>query len=161
MGLVLDEKEKLLCRYYAEVGNITEAAVLAGYSPEEAFAKGSEILTRSSAMRLVKRQRKLTGGGIDEIRSALRRIIFGQANDAVGAVISESGENCGTDFFSVSEIKRVKGGGVEVKLVDKLDALRLYYELECRAETLGRSESFFSALAKTECPSSEGDDIPE
>jgi len=39
MGLILDEQEKLLCRYYAEVGNITEAAVLAGYYPRRRSQK--------------------------------------------------------------------------------------------------------------------------
>lgn len=162
MGLVLDEKEKLLCRYYAEVGNISEAAVLAGYSDEEAFPVGSEILSRPSAVRLVRRHRKLFCHGTDEIRAALRRIIFGRANDALGAVVTEEFPK-GADLYHVSEIKKVKGGGVEVKLLNKLDALRLYYELEIREESDARSESFFSALAKTDCPKErlKGDEAPE
>ena len=38
------KKERLFCCYYAKLGNIFEAAVRAGFSPDTALVNGMDIL---------------------------------------------------------------------------------------------------------------------
>ena len=83
----------------------------------------------------------------ESVRSGLERLAFGSILDAV-KLIRDEGETdiSSLDLFNVSEIKRVKGGGVEIKFFDRLEALEKLLQIE---ESFGRSataESFFSAL---------------
>lgn len=52
------------------------------------------------------------------------------------------------DFFSISEIKRAKGGGTELKLLNKLEALKLLFEIEENEKKSSGAQSFFSALSQ-------------
>ena len=66
--------------------------------------------------------------------NGLKRLAFGNCSDAVYLVFADelppSDVIQSLDLFNVSEIKRVKGGGVEVKLFDRLKALEKLFELE-------------------------------
>ena len=50
------------------------------------------------------------------------------------------------DLFNVSEIKRVKGGGVEVKLFDRLKALEKLFELSNAFSDRDKASDLMSAL---------------
>lgn len=94
-----------------------------------------------------------------EALAGLRRLAFGRINDALALLSDEQGEilTDRLDLFNVSEIKRPKGGGVEIKFFDRLEALERLAELEDRAAGANSADSFFSALQKNAKKSS-GDD---
>lgn len=66
-------------------------------------------------------------------KEGFRRLAFGSIKDAVRLLFCEE-VNPRTlrnmDLFSVSEIRRPKGGGMEIKFFDRMEALRLLSELE-------------------------------
>jgi hypothetical protein len=67
----------------------------------------------------------------------LERLADGRANDAVRLAFAEElpapEELEQMDLYNVSEIKRVKGGGVEIKLFDRQKALVKLYEYSISA----------------------------
>ena len=81
------------------------------------------------------RRKKLTQKDVTE---GFRRLAFGDIQDAV-ALLFESEENILSslprlDLFNISEIKRQKGGGMEIKFFDRLKALDKLSELACADE---------------------------
>ena len=125
------ESEKFRCRlfccYYAKLGNIFEAALKAGFSQQTALAEGIRILSQSKYKKLVS---KLSGEKMQSkelISTGLERLAFGSSNDAAFLVFSEENITperiASLDLFNVSEIKKVKGGGVEVKFFDRQKAM--------------------------------------
>lgn len=99
-----------------------------------------------------------------DVTEGLRRLAFGEIQDAV-TLLFESEEQILTklptlDLFNISEIKRVKGGGMEIKFFDRLKAL------EKLASALGEdgkntAVSFYEALEKSASASRSGseDDV--
>ena len=109
------------------------------------------------------RRKKLTQRDVTE---GLRRLAFGEIQDAV-TLLFESEENIISslprlDLFNVSEIKRQKGGGMEIKFFDRLKALeRLGDVLD--ADSRQKAASFYDALEKSAAGIKEnyGDDVNE
>ncbi|WP_051588984.1 terminase small subunit [Ruminococcus sp. NK3A76] len=83
-------------------------------------------------------------------REGLERIAFGRVNDAVELALSGDEENYsrfdGADLFSVSEIKRVKGGGVEIKFFDRLKAIEQLVSLDERIRGISEGDEFVRAF---------------
>ena len=102
-------------------------------------------------MRRHLRRRQKSGGTRIEALAGLRRLAFGRINDALALLRDDCFESdfSGLDLFNVSEIKRVKGGGVEIKFFDRLEALERLSEIEDKAADTAAADSFFSALKKT------------
>lgn len=66
-------------------------------------------------------------------KEGFRRLAFGSIRDAVRLLFCEEVNPRvlrNMDLFSVSEIRRPKGGGMEIKFFDRMEALRLLSELE-------------------------------
>ena len=67
------------------------------------------------------------------VRIGLERLAFGAVNDVIEVVMSEEGVASHKiktmNFFNVSEIKKVKGGGVEIKLFDRQKAMEKLLEI--------------------------------
>lgn len=86
-----------------------------------------------------------------EALAGLRRLAFGRINDALALLQDDPGEISAErlDLFNVAEIKRPKGGGLEIKFFDRLEALERLAELEDRAAGTSSADSFFSALQKS------------
>lgn len=109
------------------------------------------------------RRKKLTQRDVTE---GLRRLAFGEIQDAV-TLLFESDENILSslprlDLFNVSEIKRQKGGGMEIKFFDRLKALeRLGDVLD--TDSGQKAVSFYDALEKSAAGIKEnyGDDVNE
>ena len=84
----------------------------------------------------------------EEIREGLKRLAFGEIQDAVRLLFADEEEILETlpqlNLYNVSEIKRPKGGGMEIKFFDRIRALEKLRELENRSasEPLG----FYKAL---------------
>lgn len=129
------------------LGNSQEAALRLGVRPAEAFAEG----IRMSALPGVRRRigGKRGGRARAEAIAGLRRLAFGRINDALALLSDEPANTETLDLFNVSEIKRVKGGGVELKFFNRLEALERLAELEERTADSTAADSFFSALQKS------------
>lgn len=143
------ERLREFAGYYFQLGNFQEAALALGITPAKAFSEGEKLIHEPEVRRHLKRLGR--NGGRAEALAGLRRLAFGRINDAL-TLLREDGCEADTsalDLFNVSEIKKVKGGGVEVKFFDRLEALKTLAELEDKAADTAAADSFFSALKKT------------
>lgn len=149
------ESEKFRCRlfccYYAKLGNILEAALKAGFSQQTALAEGIRILSQSKYKKLVS---KLSGEKMQSkelISTGLERLAFGSSNDAAFLVFSEENITperiASLDLFNVSEIKKVKGGGVEVKFFDRQKAMEKIYDYASGDNAENAASNLIEALA--------------
>lgn len=143
----LSEKEQLFCCYFSELSSVLESALAAGYPKETAFIEGTRILENPKAIKFIRKQREILFNKEESsAEKALRRIAFSNPQSTVNSVISEDADFFDGDCFCISEIKKVKGGGAEIKFVNKLDALKLLYEIEDARKKSDGATNFFSAL---------------
>lgn len=144
-----EAKRRRFCYLYVTLGDPEEAAVRAGFDRENALGEAMKCLRSRFCRRIIAELRELTGD-TGSVISGLRRLAFGSCNDAVQLAFSDelpSADVLGRlDLFNVSEIKRVRGGGVEVKVFDRIKALEKLYELETAFADLGRAEALINAL---------------
>ena len=87
-----------------------------------------------------------------EVVDGYRRLAFGDIQSAV-KLLYESDEDVlanlsSYDLFNVSEIKRAKGGGMEIKFFDRLKALERLNELAQKSEKK-LTGSIFEALEES------------
>lgn len=87
-----------------------------------------------------------------DVVDGLGRLAFGDIQDAI-TLLFESEENLlsilpNLDLFNISEIKRQKGGGMEIKFFDRLKALEKLRDM-IDLEEKGGSTSFYDALEKS------------
>lgn len=97
----------------------------------------------------------------EAVESGYKKIAFGDISDAVLLAFSdgESGEDFSKlDLFTVSELKRPKGGGLEVKFFDRIKALQCLGELAAEETD---DTSFFEALEKSAQIWNGGEDTPD
>lgn len=145
------EKSKLFCLYYLHYGNIYEAAVKAGFNKDTALSDGIAVLSSPKFKRFIS---SLSSESYVPpsvlVRTGLERLAFGSSNDAVYLVFSDElpppDKIAELDLFNVSEIKRVKGGGVEVKLFDRLKALEKIFEISGSVSNENSALSLINAL---------------
>lgn len=145
----LTEKERLFCAYYAEDGDARGCAARAGFvvAPRRSAAR---MLAREEIRNEIERLEKEKKANTALVEKGLRRLAFGSVADALKLMLCEetmtSEEIEKLDLFNVSDIKRPKGGGLEIKFFDRLKALE-------RLEKLGTGEentqsSFVQALSE-------------
>ena len=135
---------------------ITLARAVQRRNSETALMDGMECLENKACRRLISRLKKSCYSGSAEIISGLERLAFGSCNDAVYLVFSEELPPpqviSKLDLFNVSEIKRVKGGGVEVKLFDRQKALEKMLDFLNCSDNANGAESLLAALTSSaEC----------
>lgn len=147
MAKKLTEKELLFCAYYADGGDARGCAARAGFSvmPQKSAAR---LLAREDIRAEISRLEK-EKRAVASVEKGLLRLAFGSVTDAMKLMMSENCMNAEEierlDLFNVSEIKRPKGGGLEIKFFDRIKALE-------RLEKLGGGEentqsSFIKALS--------------
>lgn len=87
-----------------------------------------------------------------DISDGLRRLAFGDIADAVSLLFLDDEEALrrlpGLELFNVSEIKKAKGGGMEIKFADRLKALERLSEVLSEKESTSAA-SFYEALEKS------------
>lgn len=154
----LTGREKLFCLYFAKDRDARGAAARAGCrgEPEKAAAK---LLAKPAVTQEIGRLcREEANQG--EVRAGVRRLAFGPSADAVKLIFA--GDTLGDeaierlDLFSVSDIKRPKGGGVEIKFFDRLKALELLMKIESGQKS-AEGNSFFAALSAGAAALARGD----
>lgn len=122
----LTEKEKLFCSYYAGFGDARGCAARAGYciSPEKSAQK---LLSRADIRAEIDRLEKERRPFSLQAEKGLFRLAFGSVADVLKLMLCEDALSAEEieklDLFNVSEIKRPKGGGIEIKFFDRLKAL--------------------------------------
>ncbi len=148
----IKQKRKKFCCSYVLLGNVREAAISAGFPADTALMDGVECLESADCKRLISKLRLLLADS-GSVISGLKRLAFGSCSDAVYLVFADELPPAevisGLDLFNVSEIKRVKGGGVEVKLFDRQKALEKLFEFENTCSDKGCAESLIAALTKS------------
>lgn len=146
----MERKEKLFCRYYARCGDPKQAAVKAGWllGAERAgilLLEREEI--RQEIKRAVQEHRELSG----ICQTAWERLAVGRISDAVRLLFHEGDappENLEEmELLNISEIKRPKGGGMEIKFFDRLKALEKLQETDADSRE-SEGAVFYAALEK-------------
>ncbi|MBR6102990.1 MAG: terminase small subunit [Ruminococcus sp.] len=143
----IDIKDFVLA--FVRGGNAEEAAVSAGVAPIRARLDGLRLLSRRSVRRRVERARREAFSQEAEIRAGLERLAYGRVNDAAALAFSDEitpAMLASADLYNVSEIKRVKGGGVEIKFYDRQKALERLAELNDREQTDRKARSLVEAI---------------
>lgn len=147
----LQQKRKSFCCNYVLLGNVAEAAVRAGFDRENALLEGVACLESAECKRLISQLRDILSDS-GNVVAGLKRLAFGSCTDAVYLVFADElpppSVISNLDLFNVSEIKRVKGGGVEVKLFDRQKALEKLFEFENTCSDRGNAASLIEALTK-------------
>ena len=143
----LTQKELLFCKYYQLTGNYREAAARAGFARPE--KNGLKMLSSKRIADYIA-DMKPKAPVSDEVIQGLRRLAFGSIADAVGLLFAdELPDNLDSlDLFSISEIKRPKSGGIEIKFFDRLKALEHLASLT-EDSSARNVEPFYRALEKS------------
>ncbi len=148
MNTVKKEKLEELCIRYLACLDVAKAAKSANFSGDP-LTEGMKQLSKRSAKRILK---KLCDPELAQTAAlaGLMKLAFGRPNDAVKLLREELPHDISKlDLYNVSEIKKVKGGGVEIRFFNRLDALEKLTEL-CEARSgSNAAESFFSALSSS------------
>ncbi|MGN1113977.1 MAG: terminase small subunit [Oscillospiraceae bacterium] len=145
--------------------NAEESALNAGVIPRLAKLEGNRLLARKGVKEKIKAEEKLLESSEMEVIAGLERLAFGRINDAVKLALSEDfnvNDLTKAELFNVSEIKKVKGGGVEIKFCDRQKALEKLWEYREKIETRKNAgafeELFRSADSENDTNSAIGDD---
>ena len=156
-----DIRRDAFCCWYAMLGNAVESAERAGFPKETAMSEAVKCLRSKGCRKKIASLRELLSDS-GSIHAGLKRLAFGNCTDAVYLVFADElpppSVIEGLDLFNVSEIKRVKGGGVEVKLFDRLKALEKLYELENNGSDHDKAADLIKALI---LPSEECENIDD
>jgi phage terminase small subunit len=147
----LSEKEKLFCDLYLKTGNSREAAARSGYMFAEKTA--SRLLKRKEVLSYIAKCEKVRKKTSADVRAGYMRLAFGCISDAVSLmflseedITKEKIEKL--DLFNVSEIKRQKGGGLEIKFFDRLKALERLSAISEKEEE-EKGHSLYYAIEKS------------
>ena len=144
----LTSKEKLFCTYYCINRNGRESAVKSGYMfPEKAALK---LLRRRDITEEIARIDKQREATQKDIAIGYQRLAFGCISDAVRLLFSDEvspEEIEKMDLFNISEIKRKKGGDIEIKFFDRLRALEKLQDIWSTKRD-DEESSLYSAIEK-------------
>lgn len=114
--------------------------------PEETAAR---LLCRSEVLQEVAGLNTTQNSHSQEAAAGYRRLAFGSVADALRLLVSEEmpgvEELAQLDLFNVSEIKRPKGGGLEIKFFDRLKPIERLAEMGAN-ESENTALPFFEAL---------------
>lgn len=84
----------------------------------------------------------------EEVCKGLKRLAFGEIKDAIYLLFADENEITeklpDLDLFNISEIKRPKGGGMEIKFFDRIKALEKLRDI--KNESSSQPLSFYKAL---------------
>ena len=146
MSQPLSAKEALFCTYYCLRRNGREAAAKSGYRRPEHAAQ--RLLARPCIREYIEKADAQTRSEKADVAAGYARLAFGCAADAVRLLRASDDEDLDLDtmdLFLISEIKKPKNGGMEIKFHDRLRALERLEALVARDESAGAG--LFSAIA--------------
>lgn len=147
---------KAFAQLFVRLRSGSETAVKLGIPPKDANLESARLLADEQVKREIARLDECDTQTLAYVKSGLSRLAFGQVNDAAALVFAEQPDAqqiANADLFNVSELKRVKGGGVEVKFFDRQKALEKLYELDGELRGQAKAEDFMKAI----CQGAQGD----
>ncbi len=145
----LTDKEKLFCAYFCAGRNGREAAAKSGYSFPEKTAQ--KLLKRKEILAQIKKNDSVKENEKPSVSAGYKRLAFGCVSDAIALLFEEeiSKEKIEKmDLFNVSEIKRQKGGALEIKFFDRLKALEKLEEASEKSD-VSAENSLYEAIRKS------------
>jgi len=146
---ITEQRRDKFCCYYVTLGDPEEAAVRAGWQGAAALTEAAKCLKDRQCRKTISELKTLFAD-TSSVKAGLRRLAFGSCKDAVTLAFSDELPPQGVieklDLFNVSEIKRDRGGGVEIKLFDRLKALEKLYELETAQDGKNMAAGLIEAL---------------
>lgn len=140
---------KKFAQMFVRTRNGSEAAVRLGAEPSAAKLMEAEMLADSRVKKEIRRLDREDMQTLCYVKTGLSRLAFGSVNDAAALVFDEQPSYekiMRADLFNVSEIKRVKGGGVEMKFFDRQKALEKLVELDPELKEISSAERFMRDL---------------
>lgn len=143
-----NQRRTLFCVFAARGFAPEEAARRAGFDAEDCGTVSAQLLCDAKIRkRISKLSRELTFCSPAALaRAGLERIALGEP-DGVLPLLGDDGIPTVGGLFHAAEIKRPKGGGIEIKFYDRLRALSLLAELNTGAPE--ETNSLLSALARS------------
>ncbi len=153
-----EKRKSLFCFYTARGYSPEDAAKAAGYPPTECGEQAALLLGQAQIRRRCKKlSRELNWCSPEALaRAGLERLALAGA-DGTAELLRDDGElNSGVDFFNVSEIRRPKGGGLEIRFFDRLKALSLLAELG--GDSSDNAGSLLDALSRSARKLEDGDE---
>lgn len=136
--------------HFCRSRNAAESAIAVGVSPLKAKLEGLRMLSRKQTISAVKAYAEQTVPLAEsEIISGLERLAFGRTNDAAALVFAEEITPYRiehADLFNVSEIKKIKGGGVEIKFFDRQKALEKLAEYTQKQQSAKQAKTLVDAI---------------
>jgi len=132
--MALTAKQKLFVDEYLIDLNATQAAIRAGYSPNNADKIGSELLGKTRVSDAISKamaeRSKRTGVNADRVVTELAKIAFVNASDVIDADTATLKPDAAPEDTAAIQSVKVKTFGEdglerEIKMADKLKALEL------------------------------------
>lgn len=126
------------------------AAWLRSFDPQQAAQEvggddGIRLLTTPGVQREIALQRAQFELRREDVLRQLARLAFGRANDCVKLALCETAALDTLELSLLTEIRRNEKGTVEIRLLDRLAALRLL--LEACSAAPDCAQAFFAACA--------------
>ena len=150
--MALSEKEKLFCAYFSENRNARSAAARAGYGILSQ-RNGLKLLHRSDIREEIERIDRSKLVSSEEIAAGYRQLAFGSVADVLKLIYSDEAPTAimleKLDLYNVSEIKRPKGGGIEIKFFDRMKALEHLESMSIGDSEENSALPFYAALEKS------------
>lgn len=135
--------------HFCRSRNAVESAIAVGVSPLKAKLEGLRMLSKKQTQTAVKQYSQSASFSEAEIISGLERLAFGRTNDAAALVFAEEITSYRiehADLFNVSEIKKIKGGGVEIKFFDRQKALEKLAEYTEKQQSAKQAKTLVDAI---------------
>lgn len=149
MNKRLAAKEKQFCFNYVNTGNVEESAIKAGYK-NAPLLTGNKFFDRDDINLEIERLYNMKKKNfLYRACSGYERLAFGSIADAVRLIYLKDFDAKAIDemdLFSVSEIKKLKDGAIELKFFDRIRALEKLQQMDFAEQK--QSFSFYDAIGK-------------
>ncbi len=142
----LTSKEKLFCIYFASGRSASEAAAKSGFRFSE--KTGLRLLKKEGIRNEIRRCMQQRSDEKQDVSEGYYRLAFGCSGDGIKLLFKDEvteEQIDGMDLFNISEIKRKKGGDIEIKFFDRLKALERLGDLEAVSRR-NTGSSLYSAI---------------
>lgn len=140
---------KNFAQMFVHTRNAGETARRLGAPADEAVCQGEKMLSSRCVQREIRRLDSQDPQTLCYVKTGLSRLAFGAVNDAALLIFDENitpEKIMKADLFNVSEIKKDKGGGVEIKFWDRQKALEKLVELDPELREVSAADKFIQAI---------------
>ena len=142
---ILTQKQETFCLKYIELGNATEAALIAGYSHKTARSIASINLTKQNIIERIKQLRQATEdttiASVVERKQILTEIVRGRFADFMTHLTAEKLRSAALQEIRIVEFT----GGKDGRAKEKATTIKLHSPIQAIAE-LNKMERIYEAV---------------